>query len=169
MMKNLATITRVISEHHETRAHVRLVGDSISDEEALCALREARRDWIPGRQGAAVERQQALRQTLCYVEEGLKNHFTAEETVLPLFLDEMLVRALLLDHHKIVDGLADARAEVDSIRLEALDREGLLIKEAHVRQLVDHLCHLIEDHTTREDIVLDMMGRAVQDTQAGDP
>jgi len=53
------------------------------------------------------------------------------------------------------------------MQLEGLDREGLLIKEAHIRQLVDHLCHLIEDHTTKEDIVLDMMGKAVQDTQAG--
>jgi hemerythrin len=167
MTESLATITRVISEHHETRVHVRLVGDSISDEEAVSALREARADWIPGRQGAPVDRQQKLQQTLCYVEEGLKNHFAVEETVLPLFMDEMLLRALLLDHRRIADKLANARSTVADMQLEALDREELLVKEAHIRQLVDQLCHLIEDHATREDIVLDMMGRAVQDTQTG--
>jgi len=167
MKENLATITRVIGEHHETRVHVRLVGDSISDEEAVCALREARANWIPGRQGAAVDRQQKLQQTLCYVEDGLKNHFAVEETILPLFMDEMLVRALLLDHRRIADKLANTRATVADMQLDGLDREALLVKETDIRQLVDHLCHLIEDHTTKEDIVLDMMGRAVQDTQAG--
>ncbi len=167
MMESLATITRVISQHHEIRVHVRLVGDSISDEEAVCTLRAASADWIPGRQGAVVDRQQKLQQTLCYVQEGLKNHFAVEESILPLFMDETLLRALLLDHRRIADELASARSTVAAMQLEGLDREGLLIKEAHIRQLVDHLCHLIEDHTTKEDIVLDMMGKAVQDTQAG--
>jgi len=165
-MESLATITRVISEHHETRIHLRLAGDSISDEEAVSALREARADWIPGRQGAAVDRQQKLQQTLCYVEEGLKNHFALEETVLPLFMDKMLLRAMLLDHRRIADNLASARSTVANMELDGLDRERLLVKEAYIRQLVDQLSHLIEDHATREDIVLDMMGRAVQDTQA---
>lgn len=167
MIESLSTITRVITEHHETRVHVRLVGDSISDEEAVSTLREARSDWIPGRQGAPVDRQEKLQQTLCYVEDGLKNHFAIEETILPLLMDDMLVRALLLDHRRIADKLADARSTVADMRLEGLDREEVLCKEAHIQQLVDHLCHLIEDHTTKEDIVLDMVGRAVQDTQTG--
>ena len=166
-MKSLATITRVISQHHETMLHVRLAGDSISDEEAVRALREASADWIPGRQRAPVDRQAKLQQTLCYVEEGLKNHFAAEETILPLLMDDMLVRALLLDHRRVADKLAAARSTIRDMRLEGLDREGLLCKEAQTRQLVDHLCHLIEDHTTKEDIVLDMVGKAVQDTEAG--
>ena len=163
MEHNVALISDVISEHHVTRAHVRLAGDTISDEEAECLLREARKDWIPGRPEVSADRTTRLHQTLRFVAEGLSNHFATEEAFLFSLLGELLARALIRDHQRIIEALDEAHAVVDAMELEQLDREELLMHELRIRRSIDHICHLIDDHTRREDIVLDMMLKALQD------
>jgi hypothetical protein len=165
MAEILVTISTVISEHHTTREHTRLAGDSISDEEAITTLKATSRDWIPGRRGGPEKRQMKLLQRLNFVEEGLKNHFATEETVLAMLLGELLTRAIILDHRNIVEKIHKARSIVADMVLQGLSREELLTKESQILQLIDHICHLIEDHATKEDIVLDMMERALQDEQ----
>lgn len=163
MTDSVVTINTVISEHHATRLHVRLAGDSISDEEAVATLKGARTDWIPGRHAAPALRQRKLEQTLCYVGEGLRNHFATEEAMLPLLLDQVLTRAIELDHRRILDRMDETLAAVADLDLQAPDRESLLETESKVQQWIDHVCHLIEDHATKEDIVLDMMLRALRE------
>ena len=163
MTDSVATINTVISEHHATRLHIRLAGDSISDEEAVATLKAARTDWIPGRLAALGLRRRKLEQTLCYLREGLSNHFAAEETLLPLLLDQVLTRAIVLDHRRILESMDEALAAVADLDLQGPDRESLLAMDSKVQQLIDHVCHLIEDHATKEDIVLDMMLRALRE------
>ena len=59
MLDNLSIIKKVIDEHQVIRGHVKLVGDSIADQEALTALVKARTDWIPGQPDIA-EKQHKL-------------------------------------------------------------------------------------------------------------
>ena len=49
MQDKLAIIKRIIDEHQTIKEHIKLVGDSVSDQEALTALQKAHADFIPGR------------------------------------------------------------------------------------------------------------------------
>lgn len=163
MQHNLALISNVISEHHVTRAHVRLAGDTISDEEAASRLREVRNDWIPGRLESPAGRQTRLLQSLRSVAEGLGNHFAVEEGFLQKVLGELLTRALILDHRNIIEALNEAYLTAAAAEPGQLDREELLLYESQTRRSIDHICHLIEDHARKEDIILDMMLKALQE------
>lgn len=163
MMGSVAAINGVIAGHHSTHARIRLAGDSISDEEAVASLKGARTDWIPGRPSMPALRQRRLDQTLSYVREGLSNHFAVEEALLPLLLDQMLMRALMLDHRRIIEKIDEASAVVTQLDLTQLGRTELLVRECEIRGMIDNICHLIEDHATKEDIVLDFMLKALQE------
>ena len=163
MLDNLAIINRVIEEHQTIRQHVKLVGDSVSDEEALASLERARADWIPGRPEILSEKQKRLQQTMSALDEGLKNHFAFEEKTLPPLLGELLMRALTLEHQEIKEKLGEAKSIAADTRLGELSRDELLSKESHMQQMVDSICQLVEEHATREEIILTVIQRALEE------
>ena len=163
MADNLSIINRVIQEHQNISGHIRLVGDSISDEEALASLTKARPDWIPGRMEILSEKQNKLQQALNFLGEGLRNHFTFEEEVLPLLLGELFVRALTLDHREIEKGIDEAKSMVPASKLEGLSREELVSRESKIHQVIDSLCQMVEEHASREEIILEMVQRVLEE------
>ena len=163
MENNLAIISRIIEEHQAIRGHIKLVGDSASDREAMNALTRARADWIPGRLEILAEKQKKLQQTMSFLDEGLKNHFAFEARYLPPFLGELLMRALLLEHREIRKQIDEAKSIVADTRLEGLSREELLSKESRVHQTVSTICQLVEEHAIREEVVLEMLQRALEE------
>ena len=160
---DLALIKRVKDEYQVIMGHVKLVGDSISDHEALKSLREAHADWIPGRPEILAEKQKRLQRTLSFLDEGLQSHFAHEEKFLPPLLGELFMRALILDHREIAKEIDRAKSIVADMELEGLDREGLLSRDSYIQRAIESIIHLIDDHATREEIVLDMLERALQD------
>jgi hypothetical protein len=74
---------RIREGHLAIRGDIRLVGHSVSDQEALNALTRARADWIPGPAEILSETQNRLQQTLSFLGEGLQNHFALEAKYLP--------------------------------------------------------------------------------------
>lgn len=163
MLDNLALISRLKDEHQSLRRHVKLVGDSISDQEALRSLKGERADWIPGRLDILAEKQKRLQQALSFLDEGLKNHFAFEEKVLPPLLGELFVRALILDHREIIKEIDEAKSKAANIKLEGLSREELVSEELSTQQLIASIRHLVEDHATREEVILEMVERALQE------
>src|SRR4030042_2580336 len=79
----LAVITRIISEHHAIREHVKLAGDTVNDIEALFTLQRTQSGWSQTSITALIEKQNRLLQTISFLEQGLKNHFGFEEKALP--------------------------------------------------------------------------------------
>jgi len=142
---------------------MKLVGDFMSDREALATLEEARADFIPGRLSAVSEMQKKLQQTVVTLEEGLKNHFDFEEKVLPPLLGEMLTQALILEHREINEEIDKAKAAAAGIKMEGLSREGLLEQESYIQQAFDGICQLVEEHATREEAVLEMVKKALEE------
>ena len=165
MEDHLAVINRIIEWHRTIRGHVKLVGDSISDHEALVSLAGARSDWIPGRLVGLDEKQEKLQQTLNSLDEGLKNHFFYEEEVLPRLLGELLMRALSLEHQEVNRAINEAKSILTDTRLAGLGREELLSEESHIRQVTDGICQLVEEHATREEVVLEMLQRGLEDRE----
>ena len=163
MLDNLAVISRIRDEHHNLRGHVKLVGDSISDREAISSLQGAHADWIPGRMEILSEKQKILQRTLGSLDEGLRNHFAFEEEALPPLLGELFMRALILDHREIVKQIDEAKSIAADVRVEGSNREELLSQESRIQRVIDGISHLVEDHATREETLLEMVERALRE------
>ena len=163
MLDSLAIINRVIEEHQRIREHVKLVGDSVNDPEALKSLEKARADWIPGRLEAVSEKQKRLQQTLSALGEGLKRHFDFEEEALPPLLGELLMQSLIIDHRAMMKGIDEAKSIAADIKIEGLSRDELLSKEASIQQMVNDICQLVEEHAAREETILEMVKRALEE------
>ena len=161
MQDKLAIIRRIIDEHQTIKGHMKLVGDSVSDQEALATLQKAHADFIPGRLEVMSEKQKKLQQTMSALDEGLKNHFAFEEKALPPLLGELLMQALVLEHREIKNEIDEAKSTVESTKLEGLSREELISKESHIQQMIDSICQLVEEHATKEEAVLEMVQRAL--------
>jgi len=167
MQDDLAIIRKVIDEHESIRRHVKLVGDSISDQEALPGLERVRADWVPGRLGTLAEKEDKLQQAIGFLDEGLQNHFAYEEKVLAPLLGELFMRALVLDHQEIRKEIDAAKSIVTEAKLEGLSREELLNKESHIQQVIKNMCYLIEEHAYKEETILEMLQK-VLDKKAKD-
>jgi len=165
MSDELAIINRVIQEHQKVRKYVKLVGDSVTDREALASLQKARTDWVPGRLEILSEKQKKLQQTVIALDEGLKNHFDYEEKHLPPILGELFMQALLIEHKEINKGLNDAKRTATDTKLEGLSREQCLVEESTMQEVINNLCQAIEEHAHREEIILEMLQRALQEKQ----
>jgi len=162
MLDSLAIINRILEEHQTIRGHIKLVGDSVSDEEALSSLEKARADWIPGRPEILSEKKKKLQQTINALDEGLKSHFAYEEKTLPPLLGKLLMRSLLLEHQAIKKEIEEAKSAVANIKQEGLERDRLLSEEARMQQMVDDICQLVGEHAIKEDTVLTMVQMALK-------
>ena len=163
MSDNLAIINSTIHEHHAIRGHVKLVGDTVADLEALFTLETERLEWTVGSPEVISEKQRELQQTMSFLDEGLKNHFAYEEKVLPPLLGELLMRALILEHRGIKKQIDEAKNIVSHTKLEGLSQEELLSKKSDIKQTIDSVLQLVEEHATREEAILKMVKRALED------
>lgn len=162
MSNSLATIKKVIEEHQVIRRHLKLVGDTVSDREAVSNLEEARIDWIPGRPQSLVEIRENLQQALNSLDEGLKNHFAFEEKNLPSLLGELFMKSIRLDHQEIRKALQQSKTMSTDTRLMGLSRDELMHKEAETQQTISNLIQLIEDHAAKEETLLEMLLRVLE-------
>lgn len=163
MSDNLAIINSVIKEHHTIRGHVKLIGDTVADPEALLTLQTERLEWTVGSPETMSEKQGGLQQKMSFLGEGLKNHFAFEEEVLPPLFGELLMQALILEHRGIIRQIDEAKNIVSNTRLEGLSQEELLSKKSDITQLIDSVLHLAEEHLTKEEAILKMLKRALED------
>ena len=165
MQNELSIISKIIEWHQTIRTHVKLVGESITDREALSSLQKSRANWVPGQLEILAEKQKNLQRATSSLGDGLKNHFSYEEKVLPPLLGELFMRALILDHREIMREIGEAKKIVANTRLEGLSREDLLARESEIHQVIDSMCQAVEEHSTREEIILEMLQRALRDKQ----
>ena len=101
MSDNLAIIKGTIAEHRNIRGHVKLLGDTVADLEALFTLETERLEWTVGSPEVMSEKHRELQQKLSFLDEGLKNHFAFEGKALPPLLGELPMRGLILEHREI--------------------------------------------------------------------
>jgi hypothetical protein len=165
-MSDYLTIIRMtIEEHYKIREHIRTVGESVNDLEALFSLQKASSGWSQSSAEALAERQRRLQQTLNFLAEGLKNHFGFEERYLPPVFGEVLMQALLLEHRDIKAKLEEARSTLAGTHWEGLKQEDSLARRMLVQHLIDGICQSVEEHATKEEMILKMMERALEETK----
>lgn len=162
MEDKLAIVNRAIEEHHAISGRMKLVGDSISDLEALFSLQKARPDWILSSTDTLSEKQVKLQQTMSSLDEGLKNHFGFEEKLFPDLFGELLMQALVLEHEGIKKQLNEAVSFIADTKLEGLSQRELLSKKAQIQHRIEGILQLLQDHAGREDIILKMLKTALE-------
>lgn len=162
MLNSLSIVNGVIEEHHAVRGHMKLVGDSVTDLEALFTLQKARPDWILGTLEEIRKRQEKLLQTVSSLDEGLGNHFAYEEKVLPPLFGELLMRALALQHERIKVKTHEVKSLVRNSSPEALNQKELLATKSRIQRAVEHLLQLVEDHAAKEETILQMLREALE-------
>jgi hypothetical protein len=166
MPDDLAVITRVISEHHAIRHHVKLAGDAVNDIEALFTLQRTRAGWSQGSIAALVEKRDQLVQTTSFLEEGLKNHFAMEEEALPPLFGQLLMKAILYEHRGISRLIESAKATLNNVKPELVDQRELLTQKSRVQETIDLLCQVVEEHANHEETILNMMKKALEENTA---
>jgi len=162
----LAVITRAISEHHAIREHIKLAGDTVNDIEALITLQRADAQWTQSSIGALIEKQNRMQQAISLLEEGLKNHFTFEEITLPPLFGDLLMKAILHEHYAISKQIESVKTTLSNIKLEGLKQQELLSKKSQIQGTINHLCQAVEEHAHHEEVVLNMMKKAVEENTA---
>lgn len=163
MEENLELIKAVIDQHRAIREHAGSVGAMMSDQDALTALEKARSDWTPGRFEALSEKRNRLQQLLSQLDEGIHRHFDFEEGALPPLLGDLLMRALRLEHTEIEREMGEAGTMITNMPLEGSNREELLARESRIQQRIGVVLQLIEEHATREETILEMIQRALDE------
>ena len=158
----LAKINEILEEHRTIRSGVKLVGDSVSDQEALASLKSMRSDWTPGRLELISEKQRKLKQTISFLEDGLHNHFAKEEDVLPTLLGEFLMRSLLLEHQEIIGKIDEVRLVATDSKLEGLTEAELGSKDSEIKQKISDFSRRLEEHADKEELMLEMVVRALK-------
>lgn len=166
MTDALATITKIVSEHHAIRGHIKLAGDTVNDMEALFALQRTQSGWGQTSINALVEKRDRLLQAVNFLEEGLRNHFDFEEKALPPLVGELLMKAVLHEHHRISGQVGSAKAILASIEVQRSDERELSQNKAAMQQSIDSLRQTIEEHAQHEEVILTMMKKVLeQNTQ----
>ena len=158
----LAKINEIIEEHRTIGSNVKLVGDSVSDQEALASLKSVRSDWPPDRLELLAEKQRKLKQTMDFLEEGLRNHFSKEEDVLPTLLGEFLMQSLLLEHEEITGKIDGVKLVATDSELGGLSEAELESLDSEIKRKISDFSRLIEEHADREEMMLEMVARALK-------
>jgi len=73
------------------------------------------------------------------------------------------MHAIVLQHREIEREIAEASSIVRKTRLEELNREELLAEESRMQQRITMISRLVEEHATREEMILDMVHTALKD------
>jgi len=162
----LAVITKVISEHHAIRGHIKLAGDTVNDIEALFTLQRAQSGWSQASITALIEKRDQLLQTISFLEEGLKNHFDFEEKALPPLFGKLLMKAILHEHRDISRQIESAKTTLANIELEGLDQRELFSKRTVIQQNINSLSQTVEEHAQHEETILNMMKKALEGNAA---
>ena len=162
MLDSLAIINKVIAEHHTIRGHIKLAGETVNDFEALASARRTYASWSQSSIQELADTQNKLQQAVSYLSEGLKNHFSLEEEALSPLLGELLTKALVLEHQGIRNELAEAKSKIVDTRLEGLSQPELLAAKSDIQQVMASLSHMIEEHASKEETILGMMKRALE-------
>ena len=166
MPSALEVITRVISEHRKIAEHTKLSRDTMNDIDALFTLQKKRYQvaWSSTSVTDLIKKRDQLLQTINLLEDGLKNHFGYEEEALPLVFGELLMKAILDEHHEILGQIENAKTTL--INLEGLDQEELFSKRTVVLESINNLCQTVEDHAHHEETALNTMKKPLEQTSA---
>ena len=159
------TVNKAISEHHDVKETVDLTADSLTDIEALFALRQAYASWTQCAPEDLKARQEQLLDVLNAVERGLKRHWEFEEAAVKPLFGDALMKGFVAEHAGIVTQIAAAREVLTTSSLDGLEQQELLTQKTVIQDVVNRVLQVIEEHSTHEDIIFKMMKKGLEEPE----
>ncbi len=161
MPDHLTIIHEVQAQHRLIRENIEHVEEAMSDLEMLFSLQRSHASWSQSSVTELPARQEKLSQNIATLESGMKKHFDFEEKSLPPIFGEVLVRALVLVHHKIGERIRVIRENCLTVEFAQLPQEGRLAKKSELTGLISGTAHAIQNHASDEEVILKLAEEAL--------
>ncbi len=148
MPNELVIIEGLLHEHAAIRGHMHTV----------CSLMGTWNENLPTPAKQAIEERALsekglnLRQTMNYLDEGLKQHHKREEEALLPIAGEPIVEALKIEHREMIHQMT----EINFV-LRDTQPEALIANFDYLKAIIDNLCNLVSFHSSVEDTLLSLL------------
>jgi len=148
----LLLIENLTQEHESIRENAKMVynlmdGWEETNWEQLEQLEPAQTRHI-------TEKHLNLKQSLDFLCEGLKGHYSHEEEEMQYLVGAPLTEALRIEHGEILKQLE----EVNFFLINITPR-GFLANGSYLKMIIENLCQLITNHSLKEDTILQLIKR----------
>ena len=157
MEEALALIEKIIEEHKSIMQGVQSLEQVASDAEAMVGLDKGKETFMPGRFGQE-QGLQKLQKTLEAIDQGLRAHFSREETALLTVFEKhgnkelaSALRSLLLEHEDLRNRLAHSKKHVAELVSGGLSRHLWEASAHDMRAHISHTRKLLEAHAEIEE------------------
>jgi hypothetical protein len=148
MFERMPTIEGLMNEHSAIRGQMELVRDLIREWDQLLNPQE---NTLKSAEKLSVvtAKRRSLVQAIGYLEDGLKNHHSHEERVMPPLVGDLLWKAIRLEHDEMLESVD----VIDSLLVNT-SIESFIDKGCQIVQSIDDLVRVISSHSIREDEIL---------------
>ncbi|MFC2044322.1 hemerythrin domain-containing protein [Chloroflexota bacterium] len=165
MQDEIGRVRHIIEEHTVIRERSKAVGDEINDLEAGEDLKLLSDSFSGTDEVVLADRLKQLKQALSFLFEGLRKHYEEEEELFLGILGEPLTRALTHEHRQITEDITSLIAVGDNTGLFPISQQRSPAVMMHIFQRIGAIRKMIEEHTRREDVVLQMLLAGLQEEQ----
>jgi hypothetical protein len=145
LANELIIIENLMNEHEAISGHMR----------SVCSLLDA---WEDETSSANLQPEQVrslsqkginLKQTMGYLDDGLKQHHGHEEEAMPALAGEPVMEALKIEHQEITKQMR----EINFI-LRDVQPAALVAHYDYLKLIINNLCNLVSLHTSVENTLL---------------
>jgi hypothetical protein len=162
IMEDQEIIHRVLDQHMVLQDQINFVSATMSDKDALLRLEKAQAELAVDFRRPLNERRTHLLESLKIVAQGMKNHYTFEEEMLPPLLGKLLTEALITEHNSLKIEMQKLIAAITDIDLKGLSLVDEASQEAVMNGFLKELRNKKLDHQKREDAVLATLERIIE-------
>jgi hypothetical protein len=148
MADELINIDNLINEHAALSGHMRSVCGLLDTWDKDIPVN----DIQPAQEQALNQKGINFKQTMSYLDEGLKQHHQHEEEIMPAITGEPIMEALRVEHHEILKQMG----EINFV-LRDINPRTLAANFDYLKLIVNNLCNLISLHNSVEDTLLNLL------------
>jgi hypothetical protein len=144
----LLQIDGLVKEHIAISGHMR----------SVCSLLDKWEEDIStdvvqsGKEQSLSQKGVNLKQTMGYLDEGLKAHHQHEEEVIPNLAGEPVMEALQIEHQEIIKQLG----EINFV-LRDIQPVSLAVNFDYLKLIINNLCNLVSLHESVENTLLNLL------------
>ena len=159
MRYTLGAIERIVEEHKENLEKIHDLDIIMNHLEFL------KRSWIPGLSGEVVQELARLEEALDIIRTDLEKHMRFEEgeflPTLTKYATDIVSRGVLFEHKGIIESIANLREHARALVGKPSDREELLTKESKIREAINNIQELLEEHVQTSEVIYKLAREAL--------
>ncbi|MFC1924449.1 hemerythrin domain-containing protein [Chloroflexota bacterium] len=163
MQIKIEKINHIIEEHTIIGGRSGIIGEEINDLEAIEDLKLLSNSFSGTDEVVLSNKLKELKETMNYFIDSLRKHFEDEEQLFPELLGEPLARAIAKEHQQITGDITGLIAIGDNRGLDQLSHQRSPAIVMYIFQRIQTLRQMVKDHASREDVILQMILKGLQE------